>query len=250
MRGSRDAIGTLASYGQRMVILGWVAEAREIQDAARGDPEVFARVQALVRYITDAFCKVLWPGSVRALRLEAQPWDTIDDLAPVDRPVECPRTWGEVARLVHAIEKRFDDEGWADDRALRPEPRCPEAVLDQVVGEISKVDGLPSRAELERWARYLRWVREATERPWTWGQTFGQLRRWAAEDRRLAVDELREEYAPPRGSTWASLLGHDPERKRRRDEFRRIMRHYPRPEDNPPDIARQDWLRRALVFWS
>src|SRR5439155_21531050 len=102
--------------------------ARGIEEGSRGDREVHRRVTDLAQEIA-SLSRAWWPGSVRALRLDAAPRDCVPDLSLPD--AAAPSTWLEV---VEAAERRLealvdrderegrDDFGWADAAALSPGP--------------------------------------------------------------------------------------------------------------------------------
>ncbi len=270
----RLELGLASPERQRLVIASWICRARAIEEANRGRA-VVTKVAGIAHDLT-ALCKIWWPGSVLALQLSATPRTTIRDLAlPLG---EAPaKTWADAAEVVERAYERVveaqaadgrDEYGWADSTALRPAPTDPEAELGQVRAAIEELTGpvanpppkavppairLPAPADLERffrWGRTARWLRGAVVDFETWSQIIGRLR-WMAE--RLpqpARDGLAAALDPAQKpvSTWAALLGRDPEEKRRRAERRALHARLAELETAPDAGAVGAWLLDAFAL--
>jgi hypothetical protein len=261
-RAMHGEVAQLARRPMRLTLLGWIAAGRALQDGAQGDREVARLVGELAGEIR-GYTKRYWPGSVPALQLHASPRSCLAQLGAGD----APQSWQEVAeraeRAARDEEGRSgtDDDGWADAASLRPRPRAPEALLDEVVGRLRKIAqaagprGVPPTAlaagstlgaELVDAARKLRWLRGVVLRQERWGEAMGALRRIADragyEGSPLA-QVLDEGYQPPSGS-WARELGQDPEAKERRRARRDLLRGRPGADASPEEM--RAWLAQAV----
>jgi hypothetical protein len=264
---------------QRLITLAWVARARDVQERALRDASVEQRVGGFCSRL-GSLTKIGWPGNVAALGLHASPSDCQRDLGP-EAPSVLP-DWLAVAdgaeaaleRLDAAAEARgIDEQGWADGAFLDPAPPDPRSLLSEVRahletwtgpicdaqaildgaefgGEpswslVQALPGDPTRVELLRLARKLRWLRGCDLRGW--GESMGRVRWIAYRGRQLSTPELElalDPRARPRQS-WAKECGYDPEaraRKQRKNELYKRLPGVPRGDR----AALADWLREAL----
>lgn len=127
---SRNDVSMLAPIRIRLVLLGWVATARDIQTRRLGDEDVMRRVSDIIRSVR-VYTKTLWPGSIYAMKLDCAPCDCSVDL-PGQR---IPGSWIEVAVAAdRALDEELartdvDDDGWADTSAMYPLPRRPDDMM-------------------------------------------------------------------------------------------------------------------------
>jgi hypothetical protein len=230
---------------QRLVVLGWMCQARSVQEVHQ---EVSRKVAGIARELT-RLCKVWWPGSVRALQLDALPQQAAREAGAEDAGEIY--SWARAAEAVHGALVRLvaaddaagrDEYGWADAAADAPPPdpdgRLAEikAQLDKHTGPIHEPPSHRDRADellrqldlqgLERMALTLRWLRHHVQQFEDWGAALGRLR-WAEHMLRDRHDApglrqaLEPDYRPP--MQWTRLLGLEPHKRRRQRARRRLL---------------------------
>lgn len=212
IQDAEEDLGRMAPERIRLELLHWIASARGIQQTASHDPEV----ERLVRDIANRLgqlAKQLWPGTVRALRLDAEPEGALQGHARGSGA----HTWAEVAVQVEAILDELmgedDRDGWDDgagDAASPDDARREMREISDLVGPLlvrepdaSSVD-TDTIADWAMAAARLRWVRPQSDGVdgAVWGRMMGALRRIV---RRLGPEagtlrkHLDPTYAPPRG---------------------------------------------------
>jgi hypothetical protein len=214
-------LARLAPERQRLAILHIICSARAVEER-RADPQIERAVGRLARRLGE-LCKLLWPGSVRPLALDATPGEVLRELPPVGgvpaRALPIPQSWGAASRLVQDAANAagrggpasvLDDDGWADAGALEPRPTRPDEVLadaTRTIGQTVHKEELGDTevATLVRAAQRLRWIRGAVTDDIAWGTALGHLRR-ACQHLRTGQDlrnALDPHYRP--GASWATL---------------------------------------------
>lgn len=256
---------------QRLLLLGWISHARSVQDAARGDPLVHARVAALARDLAK-LSNTWWPGTVGALRLDTAPCDCAGDLSSAEG--ESPRTWLEVAQAAEERLARIEAEdqaagrdefGWADAAYLDPAPPDPETRLRAIALELDRLtepvarrnSSRPTRdalvrVESEAWekiASRARWLRSSATDIEAWGKIVGTLRWVAANLPSQRCERLHTlldpASQPPRA--WALVCGWDPEKRARQRLKKDVLARAPQAEDHPAMAGVLAWVREAVA---
>ena len=230
-----ERIGHLARMcgeRQRLHMMVWICRARAVEEGQPGIRDVEQAVARVARRLTE-IGKMFWPGSVRALQLSARPADVRREMH-ASWAAE-PANWREATVLAERLleehlskspELGLDEDGWADAAARTPRPADPEALFEEVDGEIKAIlippgevpngrAGELSSVEFDRLlgaARKLRWLRAGVRDDLAWGIAMGRLRRAVPSlgDRAGRVrDVLDHRSKPP--VPWAKLLGEAPE---------------------------------------
>lgn len=251
-----------APHRQRLVLLGWVAQARHHQDLLPSSAPVYARVSRIVRALR---CKSdgWWPGMIAAFQRRAHPAVAARDLKELSP--SSLLSWERVAEAAQQALSQAEKEdealgrdelGWADEEALSPPPREPSALFDALRAALEGCGGdlfgwqpkelaPPPEAELLRWARLLRWLRNRVDAA-AWGAAMGRLRFWAGA---IASDRLRAllDAGHRPASSWASLVMADGERLQLL-EVERILAAAPAPRAGEQQIV--SWLERVLPHTS
>jgi hypothetical protein len=258
-----------SSLHQRLQVGDWIFQGRTIQEQFKRDLEIEEAVHRIARRLTD-FCKVFWPGSVRALQVYTTPAQALDGLV---RTHSTPLRWAESAAIIEAhmteIEGRsdFDEFGWRDRAMLTPECPNPALVLGEVLKKIESVIGpldgplddkrkavpaskvLDEIEELVMAGHLLRWIRLTVVDRVGWGKAMGALR-WASRQSRTGAEALREvihdEFQP--STPWAQLLGRDPEINRKNRIRKQVMKEMPTPEWLEEDLM--SWLHKAFQVFT
>ena len=271
--GAQEEAGLLVPERQRLLLLGWIAEARALEHQARGDREAFAGTRRIAQRCS-RLSKIWWPGSVTALALDAAPQDCRDEL-PSDPPPDLSN-WSSVAAAAAAAladgecaaDQDHDEHGWGDAIGLAPRHHRPDVLLCEVVSALEKVSGPIVRAsdpaesassvavefdrrsvELAPWlaaASKLRWVRGAVLDLELWAAAIGRLRWLASKLLRVQAEPLWRLLDPEHrpATSWAKELGYDPD-KRRRQQLRKQLLSVP-PEPDWSDQQLRDWLLQAV----
>lgn len=264
---------------QRLIVLAWVAQARDIQDRAHHDPTIERRVSGLCSRLV-RLTKIGWPGNVAALGLHATVGECLADLGAVAAgPVP---SWSTVVDAAEAqleeLDRKalacgIDEQGWADADRLLPAPPDPRSLSNAVRADLEAwtgpipdaqaiLDGaafegepprsllhdLPvdrTRGELLQLARKLRWLRGSDV--CGWGEMLGRVRWIADRASRFASSELAAVLDPqqlPRAS-WARECGFDPEARARKQRRRELFRELNQLVPGDP-AALQSWILRAM----
>jgi hypothetical protein len=259
MDDNYDEVAIMSSQYQRLHISSWIFRGRAVQENFPGDKGIEEAVHRVARRLTD-WCKVFWPGSIRALQVYTQPTQSLDGLM---RYTDRPKTWGDAAEMIERymedllVGTNRDDYGWTDLRYLKPQPPNPEALLREVQNKLVPVIGplggplddkrkaVPGSTiesyveDLVMAAHLLRWCRRTAD-PVQWGITMGAMR-WASRQSRVGLDTLKklleDEHRPT--DNWASLLGRDPEINRKNLLRKKVMSSMPT----------KDWLEEDLMSW-
>lgn len=186
----------MAPMLQKLHVLAWIARGRTLEHEARRHRAACDATGSIARRLT-ALCKTWWPGSVRALQLDATP-----ERATREQGLPPAFSWLEVAemaelRLEQIISELPSDDGWRDTIALEPPPQfagreiaAAIAVIERLFGSVDMPPGGPIPAlgmreelELEEAAARLRWSRLVTPDPERWGAAIGRLRWLVAQNR-------------------------------------------------------------------
>lgn len=247
---------------QRLVITGWIADARRAQDLFPDEERVRTHVARIASRLSK-LCRVWWCGSARALQADRRPEGVISEL-----PFECdltPQRWDEVAELAGTMLDRMerddlrggrDEYGWSDGDRLLPGPRDPDALLREVIAGIEAVAGtaetFPPRGQpdpklLARWAGRLRWLRGSAVDGTQWAYALGRCRYWIGHDRAAFAEAetlLDPAFRPE--VTWAALLAAPGKDRDRRKLVKEVFTQAPAVKDHPDLDAVLTWLRRAL----
>lgn len=258
MMDNFEDVARMSPQYQRLHMSSWIFRARAVEEELP-EEAVIEAVHRIARRLTD-WCKVLWPGSIRALQVYTQPTHALDGLF---RYKTMPKKWSEAADMVdeHLTEELAkagrDELGWNDYAYLRPEAPNPDRVLEEavtkieaVMGELGgplddkkrEVSGSAITSEIEELvlaAHLLRWVRK-TANAKRWGVAMGALR-WACRQGRRGAQSLSEvlsdTYKPEQ--PWAALLGRDPEINRKNRLRRKVKAKCPE----------KGWLEEDLMGW-
>lgn len=186
----------MAPMLQKLHVLAWIARGRTLEHEARRHRAACDATGSIARRLT-ALCKTWWPGSVRALQLDATP-----ERATREQGLPAAFSWLEVAemaelRLEQIISELPSDDGWRDTTALEPPPQLAGreiaaaiAVVERLLGSVDMPPGGPIPAlgmreelELEEAAARLRWSRLVAPDPERWGAAIGRLRWLVAQNK-------------------------------------------------------------------
>jgi hypothetical protein len=247
-------VAVLAPGRQRLILLGWIAQARSYQEDLPELGSVHCAVQEIA-HLLGGLARTWWPGSVSALQLRAQPAQALALLRLT--ATQTPTSWKQVADLaeqeLHAVEERdeadgLDDRGWGDEALLDPPPDDPDGLLEDILTAMGPDGELPELRQVMQWARSIRWLRGSVRQVDQWASVLGLLRRWIQEypDLACAARLLEPEYRPNR--QWAEVFRHEAANARREREAAEVLTDAP-TADRPigPDGLRE-WLFRALPY--
>lgn len=247
-------VAVLAPGRQRLVLLGWIAQARSHQEDLPELGPVQCAVQEIA-HLLGGLARTWWPGSVSALQLRAQPVQALALLRLTAR--QAPTSWKQVADLadqeLHAVEERdeadgLDDRGWGDEALLAPPPQDPDGLLEDILTAMGPDGGIPQLRQVMQWARSIRWLRGSVQQVDQWATVLGLLRRWIQEypDLACAARLLEPEYRPNR--PWAEVFRREAANARRAQEAAEVLAAAP-TADRPigPDGLRE-WLFHALPY--
>jgi hypothetical protein len=242
---------------QRLQMQVWVCRARAAEEALPGVRQVSVRVQTILHRVA-AISRMLWPGSVRALRLEIAPAEAMDREV-VGAP---PKTWAEAAeRAEQRLRERarngpaegLDEDGWIDSSAGIAAQANPDALLAQAAAELDAMllpadDALPATHDLAvivRIARMVRAVRTSVQDPIAWGRVMGRLRRLRLPpgprrtELQNTLDPARKPVAP-----WSASIANMPVDAARREMAAKLLDEL--AELGPGEDSMSAWLRRAF----
>lgn len=182
---------------QKLHVLAWIARARTLEHEAGRARSASDACGAIARRLT-VLCKTWWPGSVRALQLDATP-----DRASREQGLAPASRWLDVAlaaeaRLEELIAEPPSDDGWRDSAVLSPAPEDGATEIAFAVKTIERLiaplrsapthDGprpltRDEELQLEDAATRLRWSRPVAPDPEEWGAAIGRLR-WVVAHKR------------------------------------------------------------------
>ena len=254
-------LAMMSAFLQKAHISKWIFRAREVQVRLKNVRDVEEAVHRIAQRLM-GLCRIFWPGSVRALQVDAAPAVGLSDLMHNPPRVS---SWGDAARAVEDLLDRIpsgsDEYGWKDTAALRPPPQNPETVLREAVDKIEKVLGPLEESYETRGRRVsaehirdneevlilaahlLRWVRLSTASRMKWGRAMGAMR-WASRTSNSdAIWRLiSEEFCPAK--PLAELLGRDPNVNKLQRARKQTMENVPAPGGLQEHLL--DWLRVAF----
>jgi hypothetical protein len=184
------ALARAAPDVQRALMLVWICRARGLLEGLPGEPEAEARTKAIADRLGE-LAKAFWPGSVRALQLNAKPAD-IPSLRVSWAPV--PSTWAEARAIAERVLEKLISEGQAeglDEGGWAKEPEAAEPNADaQLAANAALVENLLTEKPGERHtldeaavtklvtaARRLRKLRGKVADDVAWATALGRLRR-------------------------------------------------------------------------
>lgn len=260
-----EELALSAPARQRLVMLGWIAAARAVEEEIPDDERVTRAVQGVAKQLT-TFCKRWWPGSVKALQLDCRPEQVVNEIP--GEVLAPPRTWYEAREVIESALERAeqrdldagrDAQGWSDGARLTPYPRDPVSLLGELTAAIEAQSGpleqlpdahttWPDPARAAEWARKLRWLRGCTDDGLRWGLLAGRIRWWiekGARDRYAEAARVMDPtYAPD--APWASLLGTKGKNRERSKLIREVFAQAPAVKSAPGEATIIGWLQRAL----
>lgn len=208
---------------QKVYMLAWISRARGFDEQFAGEHKITILVRRIAHELTN-LSKLLWPGSVQALQMNAVPACVVSELGL--KTLHAPKTWTEAYEFVQSHRDRamasdvpVDDYGWAD-RLRKTPPGAPRLLLREAQRAVEAIAGtvtdppprhlvtppeeLPQDQldALVRHAQALREIRRfiAADDPETWGNVMGRLR-WLAGRVGDRLPQLRRwldpEFLPP-----------------------------------------------------
>lgn len=253
---------------QKVYMLAWISRARGFDEQFQGEHKITVLVRRIAHELTN-LSKILWPGSVQALQMNAQPSCVVAELGL--KTLHAPKTWAEAHEFVQTHRERamltdvaVDDYGWAD-RPRKGPPGPPRTLLREAQRAIEAIAGnvtdppprhlttppeeLPNDQldALVRHAQALREIRRfiAADDPETWGAVIGRLR-WLSGRLGERVPQLRRwldpEFLPPPERV---KTGPSPEQVRAQQATVRSERDA-LVAGAPDDAALLAWLARAF----
>ena len=180
----------MAPQLQKLHVLAWIARARTLEFEAARARSASEACGAIARRLT-VLCKTWWPGSVRALQLDATP-----ERASREQGLPEATKWLDVAiaaesRLEVLNAEHPSDDGWRDTAVLAPPPddgarevAIAVSTIERLIAPLSSPpthDGPPAltpneELQLEDAAARLRWARPVAPDPEEWGAAIGRLR--------------------------------------------------------------------------
>lgn len=232
IQDERDDVAMMSTLHQRVHLSSWIFRARSVQEQLPCHRMVEETVHTIALKLT-SFCKKYWPGSVRALQVEATPFAAISTLGRA--PVKSISKWSQAAEWVEEyiedLEERVggqDEYGWIDQASLTPPAPDASKVLEEVVDRLHQimpgmitatpevraqalsVESLKNaESQMVLCAGLLRWIRRSCLDRETWGSAMGALR-WAAHFADLTrVRTWVSDITVPRQS-WATEVDRDP----------------------------------------
>jgi hypothetical protein len=208
---------------QKVYMLAWISRARGYDEQFPGEHKITILVRRIAHELTN-LSKILWPGSVQALQMNAQPSCVVGELGL--KTLHAPKSWVEAHDFVQNHRDRalssdvaVDDYGWAD-RPRKSPPGPPRTLLREAQRAVEAIAGVvtdpPPRHlttppeelpgdQLEALVRHAQSLREirrfiAADEPETWGAVMGRMR-WLAGRLGDRVPQLRRwldpEFVPP-----------------------------------------------------
>jgi hypothetical protein len=218
---SRPDFALMAPRLQKVHMLAWICRARGYDEQFTGEHRINTLTRKIAHELTN-ISKIMWPGSVQALQMNARPDCVVSELGL--KTIHVPRTWHEASEFVLAHRDRalasdspLDDYGWIDDNR-RPPTGDPRLLLQEAVQLIENIAGpvregparhFPNPPEdmgndtldaLVRQAQNLRAIRSHTLAPELWGSAMGRMR-WLAgrigDRAQLLRKWLDPEFRPP-----------------------------------------------------
>ncbi len=250
-----DDLSMLAPELQRLHMLSFICRAR----AEAEDVPVSAVQQAtsrVARRLTE-LGRVLWPGSVRALQLHVAPREAL----PRVRGTAAPQTWDEAVRAVDAAiddcaeayrRHGLDDDGYADDAHLTPEPRDVAATASEAMRVISSLTESDAEQAAQA-AALVRWLRGHISGR-QWGEMMGTLRRVAqafGADGSVVRNYVDATFAPR--LPWAEIVSKASPVFERADVTAAqtaLRKQLPQPHAPDVDDALAVWLGRAVALFT
>lgn len=253
---ARADTAVLAPSLLRLQITSWIARARALRDRARGDVRV-ERETGRVAAELGTLCKLWWPGSVEALKIDTRPLDVARSFRALDGAGPS-LSWSDVgdaldAALAEAWAEPGFDDGWADSRALCEDERFVGPRLDLAEGVLARI-GTPigerptGRASFEiaasdltaliEAARGVRWVRGVATDGARWGAIIGRLRWLAATHPQLGRGPLGPIL---KEDQWPGTSGWGFDHVLRAEEQAAL-----RADLDDPDLDLLAWLTRAI----
>lgn len=223
IQDTRPDFALMSPRLQKVHMLGWICRARSFDEQFPGEHRIGVLVRRVAHELTN-LSKVLWPGSVQALQMNARPDCVVSELGL--KTLHAPKSWAEAHEFVQTHRERalsidvpVDDYGWAD-RPRKSPPGSPRALLREAQRAVEAIAGsvtdppprhlttppeeLPSDQldALVKHAQALREIRRfiAADDPESWGAVMGRLR-WLSGRLGDRGQQLRRwldpEFSPP-----------------------------------------------------
>lgn len=218
---ARPDFALMAPRLQKIHMLGWICRARGLDEQFAGEHKVTILVRRVAHELTN-ISKIMWPGSVQALQMNARPDCVVSELGVKTAGVV--RSWSDASEYVQTHRERamhsevpLDDYGWADD-LRRPQTGDPRQILRDAQIIVEALAGpaqeppprqLSAPPEelgqdaidaLVKHVQQLRAIRIHSLQPELWGCVMGRLR-WLSGrlgDRAPALRKwLDPEFRPP-----------------------------------------------------
>lgn len=218
---ARPDFALMAPRLQKIHMLGWICRARGLDEQFAGEHKVAILVRRVAHELTN-ISKIMWPGSVQALQMNARPDCVVGELGV--KTASVVRSWNDASDYVQTHRERamhsevpLDDYGWADD-LRRPPSGDPRQILrdaqltvETLAGPAQEPPprhlstppedlGQDSIDALVKHVQQLRAIRIHSLQPELWGCVMGRLR-WLSGRLGDRAPTLRKwldpEFRPP-----------------------------------------------------
>ncbi len=235
---ARPDFALMAPRLQKVHMLGWICRARGLDEQYAGEHKVAILVRRIAHELTN-ISKIMWPGSVQALQMNARPDCVVGELGI--KVALFPRTWNDASEFVQTHRERamhsdvpLDDYGWADDLRRPTSGDARQILRDAQL----TVEGLAGPAQeppprhistppeelgqdtidaLVKHVQQLRAIRIHSLQPELWGCVMGRLR-WLSGRLGDRAPTLRKwldpEFRPPADNSRATAAQSEQLRQR------------------------------------
>lgn len=235
---ARPDFALMAPRLQKVHMLGWICRARGLDEQYAGEHKVAILVRRVAHELTN-ISKIMWPGSVQALQMNARPDCVVSELGV--KSTSIPRSWNDASEFVQTHRERamhsdvpLDDYGWADD-LRRPASgdtrqilRDAQVAVEALAGPAQEPPprhistppedlGQDTIDALVKHVQQLRAIRIHSLQPELWGCVMGRLR-WLSGRLGDRAPTLRKwldpEFRPPVDTSRAAAAQSEQLRQR------------------------------------